>query len=65
LLVVAAAVPYALGVVLMFLAPESPKFLNAKGRYEECLETVKKIYAVNKWTDPETFPVSVAKCQVV
>ncbi|XP_063547949.1 uncharacterized protein LOC134755351 [Cydia strobilella] len=57
LLVAAAALPYTLGAVLLFLAPESPKFLYAQGKYDECLATVKHIYGVNKWIDPETFPI--------
>ncbi|XP_073952732.1 putative transporter SVOPL [Choristoneura fumiferana] len=56
-LVIACAIPYAIGTILMFFAPESPKFHYAKGRTEECLETLKKIYAANKWTTPDHFPV--------
>ncbi|KAI8421231.1 hypothetical protein MSG28_008293 [Choristoneura fumiferana] len=55
-LVIACAIPYAIGTILMFFAPESPKFHYAKGRTEECLETLKKIYAANKWTTPDHFP---------
>ncbi|KAL4702821.1 hypothetical protein ACJJTC_003979 [Scirpophaga incertulas] len=56
LLVVACALPYAVAATLLSLAPESPKFLNAVGRQDECLEVVKKIYKTNG-RDNETFPV--------
>ncbi|CAG9787451.1 unnamed protein product [Diatraea saccharalis] len=57
LLVVACALPYALGAVLLMFYPDSPKFLNAVGRLEECLEVVKKIYSVNQCKPKESFEV--------
>ncbi|KAL4702819.1 hypothetical protein ACJJTC_003977 [Scirpophaga incertulas] len=57
LLMMLCALPYAVGAILLTLAPESPKFLNAVGRQDECLEVVKKIYGNNQWILKQTFPV--------
>jgi hypothetical protein len=53
--------PYTIGAVLLMIAPESPKFLNAVGRYEECLEVVKKIYSVNQRMPKDTFLVNTTQ----
>ncbi|XP_072929405.1 putative transporter SVOPL [Epargyreus clarus] len=57
LLIVACAMPFACGTVLLLFAPESPKFLNASGQQEACLEALKKMYSVNKRMPADTFPV--------
>ncbi|KAJ0177601.1 hypothetical protein K1T71_006474 [Dendrolimus kikuchii] len=57
LLVVACAIPFAIASILLFFAPESPKFLNAIGEYEECLAIVKKIYTWNTRKPADTFTV--------
>lgn len=62
LLVVACAIPYATAALIMYFAPESPKFLYADGQHEACLKVVKKIYAVNKRTSEDNFPVSLFFC---
>lgn len=57
LLVVACAIPYAIAAACMLRAEESPKYLNAVGRPEECLEVVKKIYSRNKNCPEDNFPI--------
>ncbi|KAF9809229.1 hypothetical protein SFRURICE_012181 [Spodoptera frugiperda] len=57
LLVVACAIPFALGSVLLAFAPESPKFLFATGNYDAALEVVKRIYHRNTKKDVESFPI--------
>ncbi|GBP21583.1 Synaptic vesicle glycoprotein 2A [Eumeta japonica] len=57
LLVVACAVPYAVGALIMLWAAESPKFLIATGKNEECLAVVRRIYAVNQRTGEDEFPI--------
>uniref|UniRef100_A0A2A4JKW1 Major facilitator superfamily (MFS) profile domain-containing protein n=2 Tax=Heliothis virescens TaxID=7102 RepID=A0A2A4JKW1_HELVI len=58
LLVVACALPFALGAVLLLFAPESPKFLFATGDYDGALQVVKRIYYRNTKKEPESFPVT-------
>ncbi|CAH0673812.1 unnamed protein product [Spodoptera exigua] len=57
LLVVACALPFALGSVLLAFAPESPKFLFATGNYDAALDVVKRIYHRNTKKDVDTFPI--------
>lgn len=57
LLVVACAIPFALGTVLLMFAPESPKFLFATGQYDTALNVVKRIYFRNTKMAEDTFPV--------
>ncbi|KAL0831764.1 hypothetical protein ABMA28_001303 [Loxostege sticticalis] len=57
LLVVACALPYAISAIFLMFAPESPKFLNAIGEYEVCLDVVKTIYSVNQRMPKDSFPV--------
>lgn len=54
---VAFAVPFAVASVMMFLAPESPKFLSVMGDHDAALEVVKKIYAGNSGKPSESFEV--------
>lgn len=58
LLVVAIAVPFAVATVLLYFAPESPKFLSVKGDHDAALEVIKKIYAGNMKMPRNTFEVS-------
>ncbi|XP_068622856.1 synaptic vesicle glycoprotein 2C-like [Battus philenor] len=57
LLIVACAVPYFICSILMIFAPESPKFLYSSGEYDKCLEVLKSIYAINKRTPADLYPV--------
>ncbi|CAB3235203.1 unnamed protein product [Arctia plantaginis] len=57
LLVVACAIPFALGTVLLMFAPESPKFLFATGHHNEALDIVKKIYARNSRQPADNFEI--------
>ncbi|XP_015038356.2 synaptic vesicle glycoprotein 2B isoform X4 [Drosophila pseudoobscura] len=44
------------GLLHIFL-PESPKFLMAQGNYNKALESLQRIYAMNKRQKRETYPV--------
>ncbi|XP_039750577.1 synaptic vesicle glycoprotein 2C-like isoform X2 [Pararge aegeria] len=57
LLIVACTLPFVLGTLFLLVAPESPKFLNASGKSEECLVVLRKIYAVNRRLHEDTYPV--------
>lgn len=65
LLIVAFAMPFAIGTVLLSFAPESPKFLNATGQPEKALEVVKLIYAANQHTSRDNFEVSIKDIQQI
>ncbi|XP_047116112.1 uncharacterized protein LOC124796070 [Schistocerca piceifrons] len=55
--VMASSVPALLGAVVFSLLPETPKFLMAQGRNEEALAVMRKMYATNTRTHPDTYPV--------
>lgn len=57
LLIVACTIPFSIATVLLFFAPESPKFLYANGHYEETLDVVKVIYAINNYKSKDSFSV--------
>lgn len=42
---------------LLFLLPESPKFLISSGRHEEALEVFRGIYLMNTGRSKEEYPV--------
>lgn len=42
---------------LLFMLPESPKFLLSRGRKEEALNIFKKIYHINTGQDVSEYPV--------
>lgn len=47
LLIIVYSLPCVLFAFLVFLLPESPKFLMSQGKHAEALEILQKIYAVN------------------
>lgn len=51
------ALPSFLVAALLFLLPESPKFLLSLGRTEEAMEVFKGIYAINTGNNKELYPV--------
>lgn len=53
------AIPFTVGIVLLYFSPESPKYLNATGQQEKALEVVKLIYAVNNRASKDEFEVSI------
>ncbi|CAH2085865.1 unnamed protein product [Euphydryas editha] len=57
LLLVACALPFIIGTVFLMLAPESPKFLCASGKFEECLAVLRKMYTINRRLPEDTYPV--------
>nr|XP_049696899.1 synaptic vesicle glycoprotein 2C [Helicoverpa armigera]XP_049696900.1 synaptic vesicle glycoprotein 2C [Helicoverpa armigera]XP_049696901.1 synaptic vesicle glycoprotein 2C [Helicoverpa armigera]XP_049696902.1 synaptic vesicle glycoprotein 2C [Helicoverpa armigera] len=57
LLIVACTIPFTIATVLLFFAPESPKFLYANGRQDEALDVVKLIYAWNSKMSKDSFTV--------
>ncbi|XP_049832121.1 synaptic vesicle glycoprotein 2A-like [Schistocerca gregaria] len=46
-----------LAALLIYLCPETPKFLMTKGRTEEALEAFKIMYKYNARKSPESYPV--------
>ncbi|XP_034828547.1 synaptic vesicle glycoprotein 2C-like [Maniola hyperantus] len=57
LLIIACTLPFVFGTLFLIIAPESPKFLSASGKSEECLAVLRKIYAVNGRLSEENYPV--------
>lgn len=51
------ALPSFVVAALLFLLPESPKFLLSKGRNEEAMEIFRKIYHINTGNDKDHYPV--------
>ncbi|KAJ8718566.1 hypothetical protein PYW08_002803 [Mythimna loreyi] len=51
------SLPSFLVAALLFLLPESPKFLISTGRHEEALEVFKGIYMMNTGRSKEEYPV--------
>ena len=45
------------GVICLFLFPESPKFLMSQGHTEEALKVFKIIYSINTGKSAEEYPV--------
>lgn len=51
------ALPSFVVAALLFLLPESPKFLLSKGRIDEAMEIFRKIYHINTGNDKDNYPV--------
>lgn len=51
------SLPSFLVAALLFLLPESPKFLISSGRHEEALEVFQGIYMMNTGKSKELYPV--------
>ncbi|GBP07641.1 Synaptic vesicle glycoprotein 2B [Eumeta japonica] len=51
------SLPSFLVALLLFLLPESPKFLISQGRHEDALEVFKGIYVMNTGRSREMYPV--------
>ncbi|CAG9566021.1 unnamed protein product [Danaus chrysippus] len=51
------SIPSFLVAALLFLLPESPKFLITTGRHDKALEVFKGIYMMNTGKDKELYPV--------
>lgn len=51
------SLPSFLVAALLFLLPESPKFLISTGRHEDALEVFKGIYMMNTGRSKEEYPV--------
>lgn len=51
------AVPSFVVAALLFLLPESPKFLLSKGRNDEAMEIFRKIYHINTGNSKDDYPV--------
>nr|QHN70673.1 MFS transporter 5 [Limenitis arthemis astyanax] len=51
------SLPSFLVAALLFLLPESPKFLITTGRHEDALEVFRGIYMMNTGRDKELYPV--------
>ncbi|XP_045449196.1 organic cation/carnitine transporter 7-like [Melitaea cinxia] len=57
LMIVTSTLPFIIGTVFLLLAPESPKFLCASGKLEECLVVLRRMYAINRRLPEDTYPV--------
>nr|CAD7205055.1 unnamed protein product [Timema douglasi] len=55
--VVLTAIPGLLTSMLYCFFPESPKFLLSRGKEQECIAILQRIYSVNTGKSPETYPV--------
>lgn len=55
------SLPEFLACVALFVFPESPRFLILKGRHDEALNVLRKIYSLNTGKDPGTYPVIYAR----
>ncbi|XP_075976391.1 putative transporter svop-1 [Anticarsia gemmatalis] len=55
------SLPLLITAVLMFTADESPKFLMTRGKEQEALEVVRRIYSVNSGMPEDTFCVKFLK----
>lgn len=51
------SLPSFLVAALLFLLPESPKFLISSGRHEEAMEVFRGIYLMNTGRSKEEYPV--------
>ncbi|BFF89227.1 synaptic vesicle glycoprotein 2A [Drosophila madeirensis] len=51
------ALPILISGFLHIFLPESPKFLMAQGQYNKALESLQRIYAVNKRKTRDSYPV--------
>lgn len=51
------ALPSFIVAALLFLLPESPKFLLSKGRNEEAMEIFRNIYHINTGNNKDNYPV--------
>ncbi|XP_013137638.1 PREDICTED: synaptic vesicle glycoprotein 2C-like [Papilio polytes] len=58
LLALVMSLPCAATACLLQLFHESPKFLVSRGKTEQALEVLKKIYAVNTGNSPSNFPIT-------
>ncbi|XP_037975088.2 synaptic vesicle glycoprotein 2A [Plutella xylostella] len=55
------ATPFVICGVCMYFGPESPKFLVSQGKGDEALEVLRTMYAQNKRTSPDNYPVKRLK----
>lgn len=51
------SLPSFIVAALLFLLPESPKFLISSGRHEEAIEVLRGIYLMNTGKPKEEYPV--------
>jgi MFS transporter, VNT family, synaptic vesicle glycoprotein 2 len=51
------SLPSFIVAALLFLLPESPKFLISSGRHEDALEVFRSIYLMNTGRSKEEYPV--------
>ncbi|KPI99493.1 Synaptic vesicle glycoprotein 2B [Papilio xuthus] len=58
LLALVMSLPCAATACLLQLFHESPKFLVSRGKTEQALEVLKKIYAINTGNSPSNFPIT-------
>ncbi|PBC31175.1 Synaptic vesicle glycoprotein 2C [Apis cerana cerana] len=53
----ACSMPILIGVVCLFMFPESPKFLMSQDRMDDALKVFQRIYSINTGKPPEQYPI--------
>lgn len=56
----ACSIPILIGVVCLFMFPESPKFLMSQGRMDDALKVFQRIYSINTGKPPKEYPVRIS-----
>jgi VNT family MFS transporter (synaptic vesicle glycoprotein 2) len=55
--VVLNAIPSIVTTAILFILPESPKFLFSRGKEQEALDVLRHVFAVNTGRDTQEYPV--------
>lgn len=55
------SIPSVLGLITMSFTPDSPKLLMSDGSYQRALKSLRRIYSMNTWKSPNSYPVKLLK----
>ncbi|XP_043463739.1 synaptic vesicle glycoprotein 2B-like isoform X2 [Leptopilina heterotoma] len=55
------SVPSVIGLITMAFTPDSPKLFMSDGSYQKALKSLRKIYSMNTWKSPKSYPVKVLR----
>lgn len=61
----ACSIPILIGVVCLFMFPESPKFLMSQDRMDDALKVFQRIYSINTGKPPEQYPVRISYGMII